>query len=323
MAQLTRDRTDRAWLDDHAHEWVDAGLISSGQADAIMDYEHEGEVGPPQRFTIVAEVASYLGSVIAFAGGAAIVGPNWEDLGLVGQGAVALAIAAIGFTVGAWLVHLGEAGTTRLGSFLWVVGTGGVALFVGGVVNEIDPAEEAWFPALIGLAVLAVGASLWRNLDRPLQLLTAGTGLALAGGGLLTLTDLSLWIAAPIVWVASFVFAILAAFDRARPRLVALAVASAGLMVGSFMFADQSERLASIVAVATAAIIVTYALLDRSWPLVAIGVAAFFIAVTSLMQEVLQGTVARLVAVVLGLVVVAAVAIRAQRAGRAGPPPGG
>ncbi len=319
MAPSTLERKDGAWLQGHAHEWVAAGLISPDQAESIKHFEHLDEPVAPQRLTNVAEVASYLGSVIAFAGGAAIIGPNWEELGVVGQVAVALAIAAIGFSVGAWLVRLGEAATMRVGSFLWAVGTGGVALAIAAVMNEIDPRDDAWYAVTIGVPVLAIGAALWRNLDRPLQLLTGGVGVLIAGGGLIGLTDVPVWIAAVTLWIVSFTFGVLAARDVVQPRLIALAVGAVGVMMGSFMFGDQSERMSAIIAVVSAAIIVAFALYDRSWPLVALGLIAFFMATVSMMQVVLHGMLARLVAVVVGLIVVAAVAMRAQRMGRTGP----
>jgi len=310
---MTMERKDGAWLDRHAHDWVDAGFVSEAQADAILAYEHAGETVEPQRLTVVAEVASYLGALVAFAGGAAIIGPNWDRLGLLGQGAVALAIAIVGLAGGAWLVRQGEAGMTRLGTFLWVVGTGGVALAMAGVVNEVDPNDGAWYPTMIGLPVLVIGAGLWRNLNRPLQLVTAAVGVGLTGGGLVALTDLSTWIVSPVLWSASLVAGALAASGRLRPRLVALIVASVGLMIGAFTLMEESERLGSIVAVASATLIVVYALWDRSWPVVGVGLIAFFVAITSMMQTVLHGMGARLIAVLFGLIVVTAVGVRAQR----------
>lgn len=320
MAPSTLERRSLAWLDEHAREWVAEGLISDHQAGAIRHFEHLDEEGvqplAPQRLTTVAEVAVYLGSVIAFAGGAAIIGPNWDALGLLGQVVLGLAIAVVGFVAGTWMVRLAEPGTVRLGSFLWAVGTGGVALAVAVVMHEIDPGEEGWVPLAIGVPVLVIGVALWRNLDRPLQLLTGVVGLVLIGAGIGGLVDVPVLVAAPILWTASFVFGLLAAVQRVHPRLVALAVSAVGLMIASFMLGDESERLAAIVAVATAAGIVAYALVDRSWPLVVLGLGAFFLAMTMAMQTVLHGMGARLVAVLGGLLVVAAVAVRAQRSAR-------
>lgn len=319
MVPSTLERKDGAWLAGHADAWVEAGLIAPDQADAIRRYEHLDEPAAPQRLTLVAEVASYLGSVIAFAGGAAIIGPNWEALGWVGQLAVGFAIALVGFVVGGWLVHLAEAGTERLGSFLWAVATGGVAMAAAVTVHEIDPRDGAWNSIAVGVPVLAIGAGLWRNLDRPLQLLTAVGGLGATLGGVRALTDLSMWAVASGVWLAAAAFGVAAAVGRVRPRLVSLAVGAVGAMIGAMMFGDVNEDVAPVLATITAAVVVVYALHERSLPLLALGVVEFFFAIMMAMATLLTGVLPRLIAVVVGLAVVAAVAVRAQRMGRAGP----
>ena len=319
MSPTTLERRSLAWLDGHTRDWVAQGLISDEQADAIRHFEHLDEPEAPQRLTVIAEVASYLGSVIAFAGGAAIVGPNRDRIGLAGHLALAAVMALIGFVAGSWLVHQAEAGTVRLGSFLWAVGTGGVALGAAAVVNQIDPRDEGWFGVVIGLPVLVIGVALWRNLDRPLQLLTAVIGLFIGFSGISGLVEISAWITSPVVWGASLVFGVLAALGHEKPRMLAMIVAAVGLMIGSMMLDVEAERLAAIVGVVTAAGIVAYALVDRSWPLVGVGLLAFLVAMTIMMETVLQGMAARLVAVLLGLVVVGAVAVRAQRSARSSP----
>jgi hypothetical protein len=315
MASATLERKERPWLDSHADEWVGAGLISGDQAAAIRQYEQLDQPAPARRLTLVAEIAIYLGGVIAFAGGAAIVGPNWDEIGVVGQLAIGVAVAVVGFLVGTRAIRFGEAGTERLGWFLWLVGTGGVALAAGAVMNRVDPSDAGWYPLVIGLCVLVTSSALWRNLDRPLQLLTAGLGLGLTGGGLAALTDASAWVTAPVTWGVAAGFGVLAAFGRVQPRLVALAMSGVGLMIGSSAFAGVNERLAAIIALLTAAGIVVFAMYDRSIPLLGLGMIAFFIGTTAMMQAVLQGMVWRLIAVVIGLAVVAYVAVRAQRMG--------
>lgn len=315
MSSATLERKDGAWLDGHAHDWVAAGLISADQAESIRHFEHLDEPAEAQRLTVVAEVASYLGSVIAFAGGAAIVGPNWEQLGTVGQLVLACAIAAVGFAVGTWLVHLAEPGTERLGWFLWVVGAGGLGIAAAVITNAIDPRDGAWYSVAIGLPLVVVGVGLWRNLDRPLQLLTGAVGVLVASAGLKELTGLSPWVAASTLWAVSLAFGLLAARDVVRPRLTALVIAAAGLMIGSILVAPENERFSAIAAVLSAALIVAYALHDRSWPLVGIGLFAFLVSTVTLMQTVLHSMGARLVAVLVGLAVVAYVAMRAQRTG--------
>jgi hypothetical protein len=194
-----------------------------------------------------------------------------------------------------------------------------VALAAGAAMNRIDPSNGGWYPLVIGLCVLVTSGALWRNLDRPLQLLTAGLGLGLAGGGLAALADASPWVTAPVTWCGAAGFGVLAASGRVRPRLVALAMAGVGLMIGSSAFAEGNERLAAIIALLTAAGIVVFAMYDRSIPLLGLGMVAFFIGTTAMMNAVLQGMVWRLIAVVIGLAVVAYVAVRAQRMGNPTP----
>jgi hypothetical protein len=318
MANSALDRKTASWLDAHVREWVAADLISADQAAAVRRHERLEEPMVAPRLTVVAEVASYLGSVIAIAGGAAIIGPSWDDLRFGGQLALTLTIAVVGFAAGAWLVDLGETGTLRLGWFLWVIGTGGAAMTAVVVTNWIDPREDAWFAVAIGLTVAVLGLGLWRNKDRPLQMLTAAGGSLVAYAGILQLTDVSVWIAAPVLQAGSVAFGAWAALDHVRPRLVALMASGVGLMVGALLYSDASERFSAIATVVSAALIVVFALFDRSWPIVALGLLGFFIGTTALMQAVLNNTLSRFVALVLGLLVVAYVAVRAQRMGRTG-----
>lgn len=316
MESTMPDRTDEPWLADHARDWVGAGLVSEHQADEILRFERTRAAAAPPRLTIVAEVASYLAAMVALAGGAAIIGPHWSRLGVAGQALIAVAIATVGLGVGRWLVAQGDDAMTRVGTFLWVVGAGGVALAAAVVVGEIEPVDEAWYPVVVGVSLLVVGIVLWRNLDRPLQLATAAVGLGVAVGGSIELMDVRVVIVAALLMATSLGSGAVAASGRVRPRLTALIVASVGLMAGSFMVMDESERLGSLVAVASATAIVVFALVDRSWPLVAVGVIAFGVAITVLMQTVLSGALARVIAVALGLIVVTAVAVSAQRSGR-------
>jgi hypothetical protein len=314
---VTTSERNGGLIDERSAAWVDAGLISEEQRVAIHEFEASRAVSEPRRLTVVAEVASYLGSVIAFAGGAAIVAPNWSELGLPGQLTLAVAVAVVGFASGTFLVRLAEPGAARLGGFLWVVAAGGVALAVGLIVDELDHRETANVALAVGLSVAAVGFGLWRNLDRPLQLLTGAVGVAVAWSAVAELTDMPVWTLALSAWVGSVAFGVAGAAGVVRPRETALIAAAAGAMLGSFAFGETDERLASVMAVATAAVVVAYGLIDRTLALVGVGLFAFLMATTMLMAEVLEGTVARLVAVIVGLLVVTAVAVEAQR--RPGP----
>jgi hypothetical protein len=312
MAPLTLERKDGDWLDGHAHEWVEAGLISEGQAVAIREYEHLGEPNAPQRLTIVTEGAAYVGSVLALMGGAAVVGPNWDEFGVLGRLGVAIAVMVVGFAAGTWLVRLAEPATVRLGSFLWAVATGGVAMAAAVVMDEVDPRDEGWIPLAIGLPVLLVGLALWRNRDRPLQLLSVAVGAGITLAGIGELTDVEPWYGGILLLAVGAAFAVAAALRFLQPRLLALVVGALGAFIGGFMLGDLNEHLGPAVALLAAVSVVLFALRDRLVPLLVIGVIGSLIATQALLATTFTGPIASMIVSLIGLAIVVAVILRAR-----------
>ncbi len=316
MAPVTLEKSEGAWLDSHAKDWVAAGLISAEQAELIRHHEQPGEAAPAPRLPLVAEVAAYIGSVLALMGGAAVVGPEWEGLALIGRLGLALGLSVVGFLTGTWLVRLAEDGTTRLGSFLWTIGTGGIALATVALVQEMS-AEEGGATALVaGLTVLAVSIGLWRNLDRPLQLVTAGAGFAIGLAGLSDLTLMELWVGGTVLVVAGLGLAVVAAVTALRPRLTALMLGALSAWVGGFMLSDINEHLGPALALAVAVAAVAYALRDRLIPLLTLGVVGALIATQVLLATTFTGAVSALLVSVAGLVIVVTAIVRARSVSR-------
>jgi hypothetical protein len=308
-------REPRNWIDDHAHQWSEAGLISEQQAAAILRYEAEGEHAEPQRLSIVAEVAAYLGSVLALMGGVAVVGPNWDELGVGGRMAVALAVMFVGFAAGSWLINFDERATGRLGSFLWVIGTGGMAMAVGVAMSEVDPRDAAWTLLAVGAPVLVVGLALWRNRDRPLQLLTFAAGVGMTLGAVGDLTDTEPWVGGAALVVLGTLFALVAGFHRLTPRLVALVTGAFGAYVGGFLLGELNDHLGPAAAVVVAMAVVTFALAERTMPVLAIGVVGALIATWEILRTTFDGVMASTIVTLIGLAIVILVIERARRSG--------
>jgi hypothetical protein len=314
MISLFSNRTEatgHGWLDEHAEQWVEHGLITNDQVDAIRAFEQHERTEP--RLSIVAELAVYLGSVLALMSGAMMIGPNWEALRTAGQMAIGFAVAGLGFVAGARLIRLDDPGTRRLASFMWLIGTGGVALVAGAIVDTASFDDPGWNVLIIGLPVLAIGATLWRNLDRPLQVLTTAVGAGLTVGGIGALLSTPPWIGGILVWLAGIGIGGLAIAQRLRPELYVLAVAAATAMIGAVMLADASELTASIVATITGAGIVAVGLARHLVPILVIGVIAFLQALQGLLMMTLNGALASAVVAVAGLVVVIIVIARSTR----------
>lgn len=311
MATFTPERTTGPWLDEHAKSWVDAGLLSARQAEAIRDFEHCTEpAAPPARLNLVTEVAAYVGSVLALMGGGAAVARSWNQLGFGIRLTVAVALAATGLVAGRWLVRLGEAGARRLGSFLWVIGAGGVAMASAVVAAEVEPSDDGWIVVAAGVPVMLLGLGLWRNLDRPLQLLTAVIGLGLTLGGVGAITGIPSWVGGLVVLALGLIVGELAIAHVLEPRLPAALIGGIGAYVGAMTLSDLDERLGSAVSLVVAVVMMAVALREHLTPLLAIGVLGALIATQALLATTFTGAAASLVVTLLGLGTLAVVIFR-------------
>lgn len=304
---------ERRWLDEHSDAWVGAGLISPDEATAIREFESSAVGGErPERFGLVAEVAAYLGSVLALMGGAVVVGDRWSDLTVIARLGLAAAIALIGLAAGTWLVSFDEPGTSRLGGFLRVLGTAGTAGFVAISLHELD-VQANIVAVFVGIVVVLLGASLWRNLDRPLQLISVVVGAGVALGGFMDLTGWPVWSAGTVVWTAGAALFVVAALGVIHPRVVGELTGYVVAMIGASMLSDLDEQLGPAVAAVTAAIVIATGLRWGSRPLLIAGVIGALFAVQALLQTTFTSIASAGIVTLIGLAIVAVVIVRARR----------
>ena len=302
--------------EDRMEAWVSAGLISTSQADAIRAYEdaRREPPSPERRVPIGAELAVYIGSLIALMGGQMVIVRAWDRLAYPGRLAVGLVVAAVGFIAGRVLARIHEPGTDRLASFMWVIGTGGVAIAVATTLLERDVNPRAWVTVVTGAAVVVVSAWLWRNREeRPLQLATLMGGLVAIGIGVGILTAVETWVAGIVLAVASIGIGAIARAGFLHPRWLVLMVSAAGAIIGAGMVAELQEQLGLSLACAVAIGVVAVGLAERENPLLAVGAIGFLIALQALLATTFNSAVASPVVVALGLAIVIVALARTVR----------
>jgi Predicted membrane protein (DUF2157) len=315
MIQTTDDRVrsghDRAWLESRVRTWVEAGLITGEEAAAVQDYERRADEHPPRSVLgLPAEVGAYVGIVLALAGALVALQPHWQSIPLAAQFALAVCVAAVGFACGTWLVRIDEAGTDRLGMFLWALGSAGAALGSVLLVDAANPTRDGWIALAAGLPLLITGLVLWRNLERPLQLATWMAGFGSSLGGVGVLLGLDAWVTACIGWALAAGWWILTLRVTVRPLVVARCFGSVAALLCSFVLADLDQRLGSAAATLTGALVIALALWTRMIPVLIVGALGTLIATQSLVQTTLHGAGAGAALVLGGLLMVVTIAMR-------------
>ena len=305
-------RHDTPWLDEHLGAWRSAGLISDAQASALHDFEVARQATEPEvRLGPVAEAAAFIGTILALVGAGVGLGPQWGDIDLALRLAIAAALAAVGFLAGRWLIELGEPGTLRLGGFLWVLGTAGVALATGTLVNDVRP-DSPWVAVAVGLPAAAIGAALWHNRERPLQLLSAAVGLSIASGGVMALADLDGWHAAAPTFAVGAALWGATMRTTLHPLAVVRGLGGAAMVSGTFMVCDLTVRWGAALALVVAAGVIVLALRQSETLALVVGATGAFMAVQTLVQTTFHGPAGGAVLALAGLAMVVLVVARAR-----------
>ena len=139
-----------AELSDTLDRWVADGLLSAGQADAILEHErsavtvpapdrHAGHSAPARRIPAYAEALGYLGGVLALAGLTLLVASYWADMSTLFR--LALSLVTTVALVGGRRARprARRSGPARLRWFLWTLSSATAAVFTG--VLMIDGLE--------------------------------------------------------------------------------------------------------------------------------------------------------------------------------------
>lgn len=242
-------------LDATLRKWVDAGLISVNQADAIVDHERMGRGAEPRsRVAPAMEAIAYVGGALLSIGAGMLVGRFWERISTPGHYAILAVAAAICGVVGT-IIGESDPVAERLRSVLWglcAIGSGAVAALVANESFDVTD-EPVAFTAAATTAI--VSAAFWRLGARPLQHAITFVATAVAiGTGIASVTagNSSAWIGLA-VWVFGATWAALAWSRFVPPAFVGLTLGATATLVGAGIVGGRSESLATLLGLVTAA----------------------------------------------------------------------
>lgn len=316
---LAASRWGRAQLSRATRHWVEAGIISSDQAAEILSIEGAaGEADGAEvraaggRLPLVAELVSYLGVVVVTVSGGLLVARFWGDLHFAGQLLVGVAVAALGLLTGTVVTRVGDAGAHRLGSFLSLCGTGGVAMAAAVAGDAVGDHDAGVTMLVTGLAVVAVSIPLWRNRDRPLPFLSTLAGVAVTAAGLAVASDVhvSALTTGILLCCAGVCFGALGAFELLHPSLLVLIVGELGAFAGALAitnsYPSEYKGLGLAIGMATAAVAVGVGLGLNRTAVTVVGILGFLGFLGGVLTVYLRGPVAAFGVFVIGVVLVIA-----------------
>jgi len=300
--------------------WVEAGLISSVEAEAIVEFEDSAEHASPG---LLAEGLGYVGAALAVGAGFVIAQNVWTDISTAGRLSL-IAILAVAMFAAGWALRAREAAALqRLTDVLWFGAVVAVGAFAGLFSSEVIGIEEASNGVAVGVAVTMVAAALWTIRRHSLEL------IALIGGILITVVsatsvvypDGSPYLIGSVIWILGAAVFASGHFKRIAPHTTAMVLGAAGLAVGSQTLSVDGSAIGSAIAVATAAAMIIYAVRLHDDLMLAIGGVMVLIFtpqfVFAVFGESLGAPVA-LFATGVALVLIAISITKARSAGRGG-----
>lgn len=250
---------------DQLAEWVDEGLISQDEADAIRHYEG----GREPTHGGVREVLGYVGAILVLIAGFVLVAEIWEDMKRGGRIAVSGLAAAILIGAGINLVGGATRPTRRVGEVALMLGAAPLGLAVGLTFGETYDEEPLATMAFAGALVYSMMMYRWHpSWAQHIALVVSAIGVAISLG--IATSEANMFVSAGLLIIVGVALLVASWRGWLPPRILSEigAIAALGLasifVVGDLSPDTTAGRLALVICIGVAtALIVAGVYLDR------------------------------------------------------------
>jgi hypothetical protein len=233
---------------------VERGVLTPSQAEAV--HAEVRAVTPPESPGVRpgAEIAAWVGAVLALAAGLTATARFWSELQVWAQSGLLLLAAVALFAAGAWLADDARQAARRIVSVTWLLAVVAFGAAVALPLSSGPPEPEARAFLIAAAASAAVAFPLWRRHESALQLLgivgAVVTGL-LSGLGTVERPPDELY--GLLLWAAGAALVLLGWSELARPVRTALATGALGALAGAELLFFQFPRTGVLLGLATVA----------------------------------------------------------------------
>ncbi|RPF22223.1 DUF2157 domain-containing protein [Myceligenerans xiligouense] len=297
-------------------DWVGADIITHEQADLIAAREGALAARRPSAPTVpgslLSEALGYVGGVVILVAAVLLATEFWTELGTTGRlavvGGAAMALLAAGMAV----PRSAGAQGRRLRAVLWAAATAASAGFTALFTSDVLAVPDDDVGVTTSAVTAAVAMTLWWWRPTNLQHLVALVALAGTVGAVVARFSDVDHLPGAGVWAVGLLWFLFAVGGLLRPRRLALALGAAVAVFGTLMMLPTDSGITLMLA--TAAAVVTLAVVMTDLALLAVGAVGLLIALPTAVQTWFGGTFAAPVALLCaGLVLVGAALWIARR----------
>lgn len=292
--------------------WVDRGLLTEEQADALRRFERSDEERGG-RTALIAEAFGYLGASLAVVAGGMVAAEHWERLTAGGRLTLTALMTVALLAAGWWIRDRDSAAIQRLVSLLWAGASAGTAFTAGLFATEVMDWGEVAVALTVSGAAGLVSLVLYLQRPRMLQHVALAASVVGLATSLLGSTDAVVepgWYGL-LVWGLGVAWVLLTWSGWLSPDTTGWVVGLAGVGIGAQVATFETSLWGLALALGSTVAVMVASVLSRRTLLLGFGAAGVFVFVPQAVFELFGDSLGAPVALFLTglLLVVAALAI--------------